>query len=188
MRSSTSCTAGPLPIGRIASFRGRDGAFTVRVASGEAGRWKGIRHVLLSASGGPDGAVGEAIPVEACRAYSDRLVLKIRGVDDPSAAEALRGRWVLAPTDEVPPLPDGVYYVERLQGLAVVSERGEPLGRAIDVQDAGGVGLLVIEAEDGSEILLPLVRKFVLEVREDEGEVVVRLPDELRELNEPGRK
>src|SRR5262245_31914248 len=102
--------AAPISIGRIASFRGRAGELTVRIASGDAERWRGIHNVLLSPSGEAGGAVGEAIPVEAARSYDDRLVLKLRGVDDPSAAERLRGQWVLVPAEEVPRLPDGVYY------------------------------------------------------------------------------
>lgn len=156
---------------------------TVRIESGCAARWTGLRHVLLTAR--PAGAAAaERFEVDSARSYRDRLVLKLRGIEDASAAAAVRGRWVLAPADEVPELPAGEYYAARLVGLAVVEENGTTIGRVADVLETAAGAILVLEQDRGGEAMIPLVREFVREVDESRGVVRVRLPDGLLELND----
>lgn len=186
MSSTSSNSAGPvLAIGRIAGFRGRAGEMTVRVASGDASRWTGIHRILVGReTGAREDAVG--YDVEHARAYRDRLVVKLRGVEDAGAAQELRGHWVFAPAGEVPALPDRTHYVARLVGIVVSDETLGRLGTVVDVTSSGGADLLVIEDEAGREILVPFVREIVLEVREDLGTARVRLPEGLAELNRDG--
>jgi len=177
----------PLPLGRVLGFRGNAGEMTVRVASGEATRWVGLKNVLLS---GTDGSKEpRRYEVERARGYRDRLVLKLRGVDDAGAAEALKGWIALVPAEEVPELPAGVHFVERIVGLRVIDERGVTLGKVADVSATGGTDLLVVEGEDGGEILVPLAAEFVSSVDAAGGCVRVRLPKDLRDLNRgPGER
>jgi 16S rRNA processing protein RimM len=174
----------PLPVGRVLGFRGLAGELTVKVTSGEAGRWTSLTAVLVGDAG--EAARGEPAryEVERSRAYRDRLVLKLEGVDDPTGADALKGRWILAPADQVPALPAGVYWVERLVGLDVVDERGEELGRVEDVAPTGGVDLLVVRNPRGGETLVPLAESIVLKIDEPARRVTVRLPEGL-EAEEP---
>jgi 16S rRNA processing protein RimM len=123
------------------------------------------------------------LDVEAARAYRDRLVLKLEGVDDPSAAEALRGRWLLAPPDAVAELPEDGYYVADLVGLDVLDGDGARVGSVIDVVATSGTDVLVVEDADGHEVLVPMAGEIVTAVRLDERRIEVRLPDGLRELN-----
>ena len=131
-----------LPIGKVAGFRGRAGELTIRVASGEAKRWVGLRSVWIARRGaGPDGE-GTLYGVESARAYRDRLVVKLHGVDDPTAADALRGAIVAAPEGQVPALTEGVHYVARLVGLEGRDEEGRRLGVVRDVQgNADDIGV-----------------------------------------------
>lgn len=168
-------------MGKVSGFRGVAGELTVRVLSGDAGRWTGLRSVLVSEpewGNARDGGKA-SFEVERCRAYRDRLVLKLKGIDDASGAEALKGRWVLAPAEQVPALPRGVYWVERLVGLDVVGERGEFWGKVEDVAATGGVDLLVVRRPGGEELLVPMAEGIVLEIGEPSGPVLVRLPDGL---------
>ena len=163
-------------IGRVAGFRGPAGELTVRVISGVASRWTGGTRVLLEREGGP------ATPyrVEAARAYGGTLVLKLAGVDDPGAAEALRGCGVRVPADEVPALPPGEHWVARLCGLPVVDEAAGPLGRVEDVEETGGVDLLRVVGPRG-EVHIPLAGEIVTSIGEEE--IRVRLPEGLLDLN-----
>lgn len=184
---------GPLVLGPVAGHRGAAGELTVRVVSGDAARWTGLERVLLL--GGPDGE-GTSRKVEAARAYRDRLVLKLEGVDDAGAAAALRGTRVAVAARDVPDLPEGRYWLDRLIGLAVIDEDAGPLGRVVDVIETGGGEVLVVAGEgdgesDGGqrqeEILIPLVRRFVRGVDGPDGDgggrIRVRCPEDLRNLN-----
>ena len=161
---------------------------TVLVFGGDAAHWTGLDRFWI---GSKDGAEGRFYEIQSSRAYRDRLVLKLEGVDDPAEAEALRGLRLMAPETEAPPLPDGVYYTAKLIGMEVRDEAGRFIGRVADVTSAGGADLLVVhgvapeeeDAEEPKEILIPLAREIVIEVSEDEGRMTVRPPEGLLDLN-----
>ncbi len=155
---------------------------TVIVASGDAARWGHLSRVAL----GPEDPAEQTrdYEVERIRTYRDRLVLKLRCVDDPGAAETLRGFRVLAHGDEVPDPGQGRHYMAWLVGLEVVDlDSGERLGHVVDVTETGGCDLLVVEESDGHELLVPVAAEIVREVDQDGARIAVRLPEGLRDLN-----
>jgi len=170
-------------IGRIAGFRGNAGELTVRVASGAAERWTELRHVAVRRSA--EAGVESSFDVESARAYGDRLVLKLAGIDAASAAAELAGRFVVAPADEIPELPEGTHYEAQLVGLPVVDEAGKELGCIEDVLETGGTDVLVVVSHDGAEILIPFARAMVVAI--DAQRVVVRLPEGLADVNQDTR-
>ncbi len=180
--------ARPIDIGRVAGHRGNRGAITVRVASGDASRWTALRRVIVSRDGSE---AGTERAVVAARAYRDRLVLELEGIDDANDAARLRGAVVRAPGDEVPELPEGRYWIADLIGIEVLDEDGERIGAVRDVIEAGGSGgadVLVVLSKDGEETLVPWVEPIVREVDVASGRIVVRLPEGLRGLNPPERR
>ena len=70
-----------ITLGRVAGHRGATGEITVKVAAGDAAIWAGLRRVLLETA---DGAMDE-YAIESSRAYRDRLVLKLCGVERADA-------------------------------------------------------------------------------------------------------
>lgn len=173
-----------LPLGRIAGHRGRNGDVTVRVFDGEAGWWTEVREVWIEA--GPSGQA-ETRAVRESRAYRDRLVLHLAGIEDPTAAEGLRGRNVWVDAASAPRLPAGRYYRAALVGFEVRDRRGT-IGRAADWLVTSGRDLLVVRpSEDPSrEILVPWVEEIVESVDEEQGVIVIRPPDGLLELDREG--
>ena len=166
-------------IGRIGGFRGLAGEMTIRVASGVAVRWTGLRRVGLRSD--PDSGSESSFEVETARAYGERLVLKLRGVDDPSAVENLRGRWVCVPAEAIPELPEGEHFAARLVGLNVEDARFGPIGIIVDVLNTGGADLLIVKSDAGEEVLIPFARAIATHVADDC--VHVCLPEGLLELN-----
>ncbi|MFH0795035.1 MAG: ribosome maturation factor RimM [bacterium] len=112
-----------------------------------------------------------------------QIICKFQGVDDISAAEALRDAEVFLRDEDRPPLMEGEYYDTDLVGLKVVSHGdGAELGVIKEIQFIAGQDLLVIENEKG-EFLIPAVKKIVQKVDFQRREVVVDLPEGLQELN-----
>jgi 16S rRNA processing protein RimM len=102
-------------------------------------------------------------------------LLKLKGLDDRTAAEALRGMDVQIPIDEAMPLGPGQYYEHEVLGLEVWSVDGERLGLIEEVLFTGSNPVYVTLAPD-REILIPSLPDVVLDVDLEGGRMTVRLP------------
>ena len=93
--------------------------------------------------------------LESVRAASSGAVVRIEGVGDRSAAEALRGSLVEVDRAALPSLEEGEYYHADLIGLACVDASGRELGRVVAVENYGAGDLLEVETTDGKRSLIP---------------------------------
>ena len=80
---------------------------------------------------------------------------RFEGVDDRSAAEALRGSLVEVDRDSLPPLEEGEYYHADLIGLPAVDGEGREVGTVVAVENYGAGDLLEIENPEGKRSLIP---------------------------------
>ena len=129
---------------------------------------------------GPKGE--RAAEIERSWAHNGRLVLKFRGVDTRTDAEALEGWDVRIPERDRPPPPEGRYYLSDLIGYQVVTSDGRAVGTVAAWIDAGGPALLEVRRGE-EEILVPLVPEICVQVDAEAGRITVRLPEGLEELN-----
>jgi 16S rRNA processing protein RimM len=81
--------------------------------------------------------------------------VKVEGVADRTAAEALVGAEVLAYREELGEAGEGKHWWADLEGLDVVTVAGEVVGKVTGLYETGGVDVLVVEGERG-ERLVPL--------------------------------
>ncbi|MBA4267165.1 MAG: ribosome maturation factor RimM [Comamonadaceae bacterium] len=104
--------------------------------------------------------------------HADGVVARFEGVDDRSAAEALKGVRIFVPRSVFPPTPEGEYYWVDLIGLDVVNREGEHMGVVRDLMSTGPNAVLVLEytedAVDGepqtAERMIPFVSAYVDDV------------------------
>jgi 16S rRNA processing protein RimM len=106
---------------------------------------------------------GREFAVERAQAERGDALVKLRGVDDRDAAEALRGQRVEAERDDLPAPSGGEVYVSDLIGCQVFDVAGARLGEVRGSFPGGGHEVLEV---DGGEraFLLPLVDAIVREV------------------------
>ena len=151
-----------------------------RVTIGRIVKPHGIRGelVVLPLTDVPDRfSVGARIELEGrpvtlvgVREHQGRLLVRLDGVTDRTAAELLRGRELTAePVD-----PDDLdhYLVAELVGARVVDADGGPLGTVralIELPPAAGYDLLEVEREDGTTWLLPSADELVEAIEDEQG-------------------
>jgi 16S rRNA processing protein RimM len=105
-------------------------------------------------------------------------VVRLKEVEGVDEAEALRGAYLAIPAGERPDLPEGIYYVDDLLGLAVENARGVHLGHIEEVMD--GLANAVYVVRDGkNEVLIPGLRSVVQSVDLKARRMVVDLAEEV---------
>ena len=140
-------------IGRVGRPHGLDGSFVVEQASETSERFGAGARLYVGR---------QPATVVAGKRAGGRPVIRL---DRP----APRGAELELPAGELPPAPDGSYYVFQLVGLEVVEDGGRRLGRVSDV--APGVANDVLELDSG--LALPLVEAFVRSVDIEGGQIVI---------------
>lgn len=87
--------------------------------------------------------------VTAVRFQGPNVLLKLKGINDMTAAEGLKNKIIYAPREDFD-LPEGTYFVADLLGLTVVEdETDRELGTITDVLSTGAND--VYEITDGNE-------------------------------------
>ena len=114
--------------------------------------------------------------IEEARPQGRVWAVKIEGVADRTAAEALVGAEVLAPREDLGDPGEGRHFWADLEGLPVVTVTGEAVGTVTGLYETGGVDVLVVEGERG-EKLVPLAP--YVEVDREGRRIVVDPPEGL---------
>ncbi len=106
--------------------------------------------------------------VEHFRWHRQDVLLKLRGCDNRTQAEALRGQRVYIRPEDVPPLGPNEYYAYQLIGLKVITLDGQDLGTLDEVLETGANDVYVVHGPCG-QVLLPahaqVIRQIDLERR-----------------------
>jgi 16S rRNA processing protein RimM len=123
-------------------------------------------------------------------ARKNALIARADGVDDRSAAEALRGTRLYVDRARLPPAAENEYYHADLIGLMAELAESEndashSLGEVSAVYDFGAGPVLEIETAGAPRVLVPFTKEAVPEVDIDGGRIVVApLPGLLRSNDE----
>lgn len=98
---------------------------------------------------------GRAFEILDIRPAGTVVVVRFRGVDDRSAAEALNGTALFVARASLPAEEHNEFYHTDLVGLAVEDETGVRIGKVSAVQNFGGGDLLEIIAGGRKGVLIP---------------------------------
>jgi 16S rRNA processing protein RimM len=121
--------------------------------------------------------------VESAREHSGRLLVRLDGVADRTAADSMRGTLFVVDSADLPPIeePDE-FYDHQLEGLQVVTTTGTAVGSVAEVLHTGAGELLSVRTEDG-EVLVPFVSAIVTSVSLADQTIEIDPPDGLLELD-----
>jgi 16S rRNA processing protein RimM len=169
-------------VGRIARAHGIRGQVIVNLETDfPEARFQPGGELFIERSG-----VVEALRLSSVRFQNGRPVIGIEGIDTMNGAEALAGRELRIPLEQLAPLPAGTFYRHNLIGCRVETASGEAIGIVHDVEGTVEGSRLVVQ-RDRDEILIPLVAEICTAVDPAAKRIVVEPPDGLLELNKSGR-
>ena len=130
------------------------------------------------------------VTVASWRLWKDQPVIRLQGVDDRNAAEALRGQELLIDAALLPEADPDEPYIRDILDLPVLLSAGrERLGTLEDVLFPGPAGQEIwsIRGEDGREILLPAVPEYVDDIDLEAGHIIITPPPGLLDIYLPPR-
>ncbi|MEB3983946.1 ribosome maturation factor RimM [Mycobacterium sp. 663a-19] len=174
-----------LLVGRVVKAHGIGGEVVVEIHTDDpAARFAPGTTLRAKASRG-DGGERDYV-VAAAREHGGRLLVRLTGVDDREAADALRGSLFVVDSDDLPPIdePD-TYYDHQLEGLRVRTTGGQDVGVVAEVLHTAAGELLAVRRGDGAETaeaLVPFVGAIVTSVSLDERTVEIDPPEGLLDL------
>jgi 16S rRNA processing protein RimM len=169
-----------LVVGRVAKSHGIKGEIVVEVRTDEPEDRFAVGAVLRGHK--PREQTVSTYTVEAARDHSGRLLLRLEGVSDRTAADALRGTLFVIDSAELEPSDDpDEFYDHELEGLSVRLADGTEVGTVIEVlHSAAGELLSIRRAGDQSgELLVPFVAAIVTSVSVADGVALIDPPEGL---------
>lgn len=151
-------------VGRILTAHGLRGLVRVLPLTDVPDRHRTLKQVMVRT------ARGEQLMriVRAEPARQNLWLVKFEGIEDRTAAEKLRGAELFVTDEELPPLPEGRYYIHQIVGLKVRTVDGRDLGPVTEVLHTGANDVYATEAG-----LLPATDEVVKEIDLEAGTMLV---------------
>ena len=199
-------TSGWFPIARLLRPQGRRGEILADPLSDLPGLFSPNREVFLAPAAATCPSPN-TLPLHIEEHFfptgknAGRVVLKLSGCDSISSAEALAGQQLFIPTDELPPLEPGTFFVGDLLGCTLYDAATPdiPAGTVTDVEFATGpdgrtrledaAPLLAVtltdQPSDAEPILVPLVLAWIETIDTAARRITMHLPEGLLHPTEP---
>ncbi len=164
---------GELSAGRVGRAHGLDGSFYVTRP----------KERLLTL-GARIGLGGSTTTIVRRAGTVQHPIVRVEGIDDRAAAEAMRGAELTLDSAQAPPLGEGEWWAHELEGLAV-TDGDRVLGEVTRLIELPSCEALEVQpAAGGAPLLVPMVSDAVRRVAVAEGRVEVDL--EFLDLPAPG--
>jgi len=148
-----------IKIAKIVNAVGLKGEVKVYNYSDDRERFEKLEEVIVS------GKTESVRKILGVRYQGNMVILKLEGVSDRNAAEALKEYDVYITEDDLRELPEDTFYVRDLIGMKVIDdgEYGE-IGILRDVIQNTSQDIYAVRTEAGKDVLIPAVKEFIREV------------------------
>jgi 16S rRNA processing protein RimM len=155
-----------IKIAKIVNAVGLRGEVKVYNYSDDRERFEDLDEIIVS------GKQETVRKIQGVRYQGNMVILKLEGVNDRNAAEALKESDVYITEDDLRELPEDTFYVRDLIGMKVIDEGiyGE-IGTLRDVIQNTSQDVYAVRTPEGKDILIPAVKDFIKEV-DMEGRVI----------------
>lgn len=162
-------------VGNIVNTQGIKGELRVMPTVDYTARFKELDHIFVDRKGNI-----KEYEIENIRFHKQFVLLKLKGIDDMTSAEALKGTVVKITEDMAVPCEEDEYYIRDLYDMEVVTVEGEKLGVISDVIFTGANDVYAVTPEEGKDILIPAIKECIVKVDVENNVMTVKLLEGLR--------
>ncbi len=157
-----------LTVGRVVKAHGVSGEVVVELRTDDPAARFAPGNALRAKQ--PRGGGERSYVIESAREHGARLLVRLAGVHDRDAADALRGSLFVIDSADLPPIDEAdTYYDHQLEGLNVRTTTGQEVGVVAEVVHTAAGELLAVRRRDEGEVLVPFVSAIVTSVSLDDG-------------------
>lgn len=120
--------------------------------------------------------------VQRWKPYKEGLLLKLKGIEDRTQAEKMRGQIFSIPQELLQSDEGDTIYLAEIQDFTIVDSNGTALGRITGFSSNVAQDLLVVEKATGGQAEIPFVEDFIVEIDFDGKKIEMDLPDGIWDL------
>jgi 16S rRNA processing protein RimM len=153
-------------VGRVSRAHGVQGEVAVLVLSEVEGRFAPGATLWLED--------GRTLTVESSKPHRGGLLVRFREVRDREQAEGLQRALLVVPESSSPSLPEGSWWDHQIEGCAVETDRGRPLGKVREVIHTAANDVWSVVDGGGRETLVPVLIDVLVSVDVGAKRIVVR--------------
>jgi 16S rRNA processing protein RimM len=150
-------------VGQIGKTHGLKGEVKVFSLTDSLERFKKLKNVYID---------GEIRKIEGCKLQSDKVILKIEGIDTIEQAETYRNKVLMVSRKEAIPLEEDSYYVADLIECSVFDTDGEELGKVYDVLSTPGNDVYWVKGK--TEVLIPVLKDIVVSIDINKRVIIIK--------------
>jgi len=104
-------------------------------------------------------------------------LIKIQGIENIENAKKLSGSKVYIDKSELPPIDKNEYYFYEILDSQVFDEKGNYLGKVDEILQTGSNDVLVINKNAENEILIPVIKDYIITIDKTNKTIVVKIPE-----------
>ena len=120
--------------------------------------------------------------VESASVAGDTVLMKLSCLCDREAAQAMKGIILYLHRDDIPRKKGALLLADIIGLPAKDIDTGRTLGIVKDITESVASSLYVIETEEGKEVLIPGIKEFIKEIKEDDGVYIHTIPGFFTEI------
>ncbi len=143
-----------LKIGVIVKPQGVKGEVKVQPLTDDITRFNKLKEVIID---------GKTYKVEKATVGGGTVFISLSGITDRNVAELFRGKFLLVDRENAIPLEEGRYFIADIVGCEVVTEKGNPVGRVIDVFSAR-TDIFTLRTSDNRTLRFPFLKDLIVSV------------------------
>lgn len=161
-------------IGKVANTHGVKGEVKVLPLTDDPNRYSDLKWVYIEKENKL-----QKFNIQSVKYVKGMVVVKFEGIDDMTAAEALKNTIIKINRADAIKLPKDSFFICDIIGIKVYDEDEKYLGTLKDVLKTGSNDVYIVKDEDNKEILVPALKTVIREISIEGKRMVVALPEGL---------
>jgi 16S rRNA processing protein RimM len=169
-----------LSVGKIVNTHGIKGEVKILPLTDYPERFEELKWVYMDFM--PNKKTSEnlqKIEIESVKYFKNTVILKFKGIDNIDSALALKNVELKVDRKHAVKLPKDSYFICDLLECDVYNENDIKLGNMIDIIKTGSNDVYVVKPMQGKDILIPALKKVILDINIKDKKIKVQLPEGL---------